>query len=133
MLEQPREAVLRAGRRLILWSPNGGTVYNPYEHGSDTEIADKLLATETFTEAPLPAPRAAIPRPCRTRAGGAGVAVSVATVVEHMEPGRLASLARDLPAPKASALLDYLGTLTPRQDAISPGRATGWRCSPRPT
>jgi hypothetical protein len=39
MLEQPREAVLRAGRRLILWSPNGGTVYNPYEHGSDTEIA----------------------------------------------------------------------------------------------
>lgn len=50
MLEQLREAVLRAGRRLILWTPNGGTVYNPYEHGSDTEIADKLLATETFTE-----------------------------------------------------------------------------------
>lgn len=133
MLEQPREAVLRAGRRLILWSPNGGTVYNPYEHGSDTEIADKLLATETFTEPHCQRLAQRYLGHVVRALRGAGVAVSVATVVEHMEPGRLASLARDLPAPKASALLDYLGTLTPRQDAISPGRATGWRCSPRPT
>ncbi len=49
-LEQLRDAARRAGRRFILWTPEGDTIYNPYGHGFDTEIADKLLATETFTE-----------------------------------------------------------------------------------
>lgn len=40
----------RAGRRLTVWSPDGGSVYNPYQVGTDTEIADKILSTETFTE-----------------------------------------------------------------------------------
>ena len=48
--EQLRDAAAREGRRLREWGPQGKTIYNPYERGSDTEIADKLLAAEVFTE-----------------------------------------------------------------------------------
>ncbi len=38
------------GRPLLTWTPEGGCVYNPYARGGDTEIADKVLAGERFTE-----------------------------------------------------------------------------------
>ena len=50
LLELLRGATNRAGQRLTVWAPDGGAVYNPYQVGTDTEIADKLLSTETFTE-----------------------------------------------------------------------------------
>ena len=50
VLEQLREAETRAGVRLLLWEPLGDDVYNPFERGSNTEIAEKLLAAEVFTE-----------------------------------------------------------------------------------
>jgi DNA helicase HerA-like ATPase len=50
LLEVLRDAAGREGRRLTVWSPGGGAVYNPYAVGTDTEIANKILSTETFTE-----------------------------------------------------------------------------------
>ena len=44
-----RRAAETAGRRYIEWTPSGRSVYNPYAHGSDTEIADKVLAGERFS------------------------------------------------------------------------------------
>jgi hypothetical protein len=48
--EQLCDAAARAGVRLLDWEPLGDLVYNPFERGSNTEIADKLLAAEVFTE-----------------------------------------------------------------------------------
>ena len=116
MLDELRSAARRAHRRLNLWTPGGGAVYNPYEHGSDTEVADKLLAGETFTEPHYQ--RLAqrylghVVRALRS----AGVPTSLASIVEHMEPARLASLARELPPESAGPLVDYLETLTPQQE-----------------
>ena len=39
-----------AGRRFLEWTPSGPCAYNPYARGSETEIADKALAGERFTE-----------------------------------------------------------------------------------
>lgn len=88
MLEQLRNAARRAGRRFTLWTPEGDTIYNPYGQGFDTEIADKLLATETFTEPLAQRYLGHIVRALQ----GAGTTVSLATVLEVMRPAGLASL-----------------------------------------
>jgi hypothetical protein len=33
-----------------VWTPDGPAVYNPFAIGTDTELADKVLAGETYTE-----------------------------------------------------------------------------------
>lgn len=104
-----------AGRRLAVWAPDGSSVCNPYQVGTDTEIADKILSTETFTEPHYQ--RLAqrylgyVVRSLRA----ADLTVSLATVHQHMQPSRLASLARQLPDEKRSELLDYVETLTSQQ------------------
>ena len=50
MREHLAGAATEAGRPFAEWTPQGGCVYNPFERGSDTEIADKALAGERFTE-----------------------------------------------------------------------------------
>ena len=114
--KQLRAAAAREGRRLRAWDPQGKTIYNPYHRGSDTEIADKLLAAEVFTEPHYQ--RLAqryighVVRALRL----AGVPVSLATVVEHMNSGRLAALTRKMSPTDARPLLAYLETLTPQQE-----------------
>jgi Type IV secretion-system coupling protein DNA-binding domain len=39
-----------SGRTLRLWSPDGPELWNPLAHGNPTELKDKLIATERFTE-----------------------------------------------------------------------------------
>src|SRR5262249_44996609 len=48
--EAIRGAAHSAGRQFIEWTPGGSCVYNPYARGSESEIADKALAGERFTE-----------------------------------------------------------------------------------
>ena len=116
LLKLLKDAADRAGRRLTGWSPDGGSVYNPYQVGTDTEIADKILSTETFTEPHYQ--RLAqrylghVVRSLRV----AEMTVSAATIHQHMQPGRLSALARQFPDEKRSELLDYLETLTPQQE-----------------
>ena len=114
--EELRAAAARARRPFRPWDPQGKTIYNPYDRGTNTEIADKLLAAEVFTEPHYQ--RLAqryighVVRALRL----AGVPVSLATVVEHMHNGRLASLTRKMSPTDARPLLAYLETLTPQQE-----------------
>lgn len=114
--EELRAAASRAGRQFREWDPQGKTIYNPYDRGSNTEIADKLFAAEVFTEPHYQ--RLAqryighVIRALRL----AGVPVSLATVVEHMHNGRLASLTRKMTPTDARPLLAYLETLTAQQE-----------------
>jgi type IV secretory pathway TraG/TraD family ATPase VirD4 len=109
-------AASRAGRQFREWDPQGKTIYNPYDRGSNTEIADKLLAAEVFTEPHYQ--RLAqryighVVRALRL----AGVPVSLATVVEHMHNGRLASLTRQMSPTDARPLLVYLESVTAQQE-----------------
>jgi hypothetical protein len=116
VLEELRAAAARAGNRCLVWDPQGSTIYNPYDRGTDTEIGDKLLAAEVFTEPHYQ--RLAqryighVVRALRL----AGVEVSLATVVEHMHNGRLSSLTRKMSPTDARPLLAYLETMTPQQE-----------------
>ena len=44
------EAAAAAGRPFKVWTLDGGAHWNPLAHGNATELKDKLIATERFTE-----------------------------------------------------------------------------------
>jgi conjugal transfer pilus assembly protein TraD len=115
MREEVRRAAERAGRRFISWSPSGPSVYNPYAEGSDTEIADKLLAGERFTE-PHYLRQAQRYLAHEVRAlHASGQPVSLAKLVEHLNPACLEVLARGLERPDADRVYAYLDSLRPLQ------------------
>jgi hypothetical protein len=117
MLAQIRGAAGRAGRRVLRWTPRGGLVYNPYARGSETEIADKLLAGERFTE-PHYLRQAQrylghAVRALRARGGE----ISLCAIVEQLDPAALERLARELPQGGGEATQAYLDSLSMRQRA----------------
>jgi conjugal transfer pilus assembly protein TraD len=115
---QARAAALRAGRAFIEWTPTGPTVYNPYAHGTDSEIADKALAAETYSEPHyLRQAQRYLGHVLRTLRG-AGQTPSPARIVELMDPRALEVLARRVAdEDRARIVWRYLDALDPRQRA----------------
>ncbi|MCL2768489.1 MAG: type IV secretion system DNA-binding domain-containing protein [Solirubrobacterales bacterium] len=113
--EELRHAAQAVGKRFIHWTPTGPSVYNPYARGSDTEIADRALAGERFTE-PHYLRQAQRYLGHAVRAlRMAGEEVGLSSLVQHMDPEALEQLARRMPAEAANATHGYLDSLTPRQ------------------
>jgi TraM recognition site of TraD and TraG/Type IV secretion-system coupling protein DNA-binding domain len=113
--EAMRRTALAGGREFIEWSPDGPSVYNPYARGSDTEIADKALAGERFTEPHyLRQAQRYIGHVVRALRS-AGSAVSLPVLVEQLEPGALERTLRSLPEDVAQESHTYLDSLTARQ------------------
>jgi conjugal transfer pilus assembly protein TraD len=115
--EHVRRAALLAGRTFLEWTPDGACVYNPFARGGASEIADKALAGERFTEPHYQ-------RQAQRYLGHAvralhhcGVEVSLSAIVDHLDPERLELLARRLPEARARATFAYLDALSPRQHA----------------
>ena len=110
-----RNAARKVGRPFIEWSPQGRVGYNPYARGSETEIADKALAGERYTEPHyLRQAQRYLGHEVRTLRA-AGVEVSLRALVEHCDPLRLELLVRNLPESNAQDVHDYLDSLTPSQ------------------
>ncbi len=117
MHEHVRRAALVAGRPFVEWTPEGDCVYNPYARGGASEIADKALAGEHFTE----------PHYLRQAQRYLGhvvrvlrwseTEVSLRSIVEHLDPARLEVLARILPEAEARATFFYLDSLSSRQQS----------------
>jgi type IV secretory pathway TraG/TraD family ATPase VirD4 len=115
MREQVRRAARARGRTFLEWTPDGASVYNPYAHGSDSEIADKALAGEPFSE-PHYLRQAQrylghVVRALRS----AGLQVSLESIVTHLDPERLEGLVRALSESDARSTHAYLDSLTTRQ------------------
>ena len=127
---RPRDA----GREFLEWTPDGPCVYNPYARGGDTEIADRVLAGERFTE-PHYLRQAQRYLGHAVRAlRAAGAEVSLSAIVEQLEPRRARAAARAaLPEPTPLRGQAYLDSLTPRQLRDLAASATVWRSSPSPT
>jgi type IV secretory pathway TraG/TraD family ATPase VirD4 len=110
-----REGARSAGSKYLEWTPQGGSIYNPYARGSETQIADKLLAGERFTEPHyLRQAQRYIGHVVRVLRK-AGIEVSLRALVQHLDPSQLELLARSLPELEAQETHDYLDSLTPRQ------------------
>jgi hypothetical protein len=114
-----RDRLLGAARAatcpFVEWAPQGGSIYNPYARGSETEIADKVLAGERFTEPHYQ-------RQAQRYLGHVvralrhdGVEVSLREIVHQLDPQNLELLLRSLPEPDALQTHAYLDSLTARQ------------------
>jgi hypothetical protein len=110
------DAALAAGRTFIEWTPGGSSIYNPYARGSETEIADKLLAGEHYTEPHyLRQAQRYIGQEVRLMRE-ANMPISLANIVRYLDPLELEVLTRSLPAERVEKAQAYLGSLTTRQE-----------------
>jgi conjugal transfer pilus assembly protein TraD len=111
------EAARAAGRPFAVWSIDGPAHWNPLAHGNATELKDKLMATERFTE---PHYQRAAERYVQTvlqvlAAARPGQAPTLREVVELMDPARLPSMLRGVDSDLRDRIRDYLSSLTPDQ------------------
>ncbi len=116
-----------AGRQFELWTPDGPAHWNPLAYGNATELKDKLIATERFTE---PHYQRAAERYVQTvlqvlLERDPGTRPTLAEVVSLMDPRRLAAGLRVAPRPLAQRVQDYLATMSP--DQLSAVRGLGTR------
>jgi conjugal transfer pilus assembly protein TraD len=116
MLHQElQRAAARAGVPFLTWTPEGALAYNPYAHGTDTEIADKALAGEHFTEPHyLRQAQRYLGHAVRVM-HTAGMQITPASLMAHLDPRELEVSARRLPEQDAKTVQDYLDSLTDRQ------------------
>jgi conjugal transfer pilus assembly protein TraD len=115
MRDRIRDAAALHGREFLEWTPAGPSIYNPYARGGETQIADRLLAGERFTEPHyLRQAQRYLGHVIRALRAG-GVAVSLESIVRHLDPGTLEELLRQVPEPAAGAGHAYLDSLAPRQ------------------
>src|SRR3954453_19104432 len=113
--EELAHAARRARRTLRVWTPEGPAVYNPFAHGTDTELADKVLAGETYTE-PHYLRQAQRYLGHAVRAlKAAGRPITVMTLADAMVPDRLEYLGRALPDEHAKRVHDYVDSLSAEQ------------------
>jgi len=117
MRGQIRGAARAAGRPFAEWTPAGDSVYNPYARGSDTEIADKLLAGERYTEPHYLRQAQRYLGHVVRALRNTGAEVSLQSIVQHLDPGHLEVLARGLPGDEPNATHLYLDSLTARQQS----------------
>jgi type IV secretory pathway TraG/TraD family ATPase VirD4 len=119
-------AAAAAGRGLRVWTPDGPSHWNPLAHGNATALKDMLISTEQFSE---PHYQRAAERYLQTaltvlHAAHPGRPAQIHEVVAMMEPRRLASTLRNVPAPLAARVADYLGGLTSDQESAARGLGT---------
>jgi len=121
-----RQMTEAAGRRFLQWTPDGGAHWNPLASGNATELKDKLIATERFTEPHYQ--RAAerflqltiqVQRELRPE-----TPPTLTSVVEMLDPDRLAASVRSLAPDRGDRIRDYLSSLTPDQISAVRGLAT---------
>jgi conjugal transfer pilus assembly protein TraD len=120
------EAAAAAGRPFTCWSIDGPAHWNPLQHGNPTELKDKLMATERFTE---PHYQRAAERYVQIvlnvlSGGHPGRPPVLDEVVELMDPRRLPSALRGLDPDLRARVQDYLAGMTPDQLSAARGLQT---------
>ncbi|HEX5308614.1 MAG TPA: helicase HerA-like domain-containing protein [Solirubrobacteraceae bacterium] len=115
MRSELAQSARRAGRELLSWTPGGPHPYNPFGYGTPSEIADRVLAAERFTEPHYQRQAQRYLAFVLRALQGADVPASLSEIVRRLEPESLLELCELLPASQAEATGRYLETLTARQ------------------
>jgi hypothetical protein len=115
---EARAAALRSGRRFIEWTPQGPAIYNPYAHGSPSEIADKALAGESYSEPHYLRQAQRYLAHAARAAAAVGETLTPRRLLELMDPRALELAARGIADETAArTLFAYLDSLDARQRA----------------
>jgi type IV secretory pathway TraG/TraD family ATPase VirD4 len=117
MRDELRRASGVAGSGFIAWTPQGPSIYNPYARGSETQIADKVLAGERFTEPHYLRQAQRYMGHVVRALRHSGLEVSLRRIVDHLNPEALELLARRLPDSEGQRVHAYLDSLTTRQQS----------------
>jgi conjugal transfer pilus assembly protein TraD len=116
-----------AGRSFRAWTPDGPSHWNPLQHGNATELKDKLIGAERFTE---PHYQRAAERYVQTvfqvlEHAHPERAPTLDQVVRLMDPRLMSSMLRHVPRQLGERVQNYLAGLTP--DQLSAIRGLGTR------
>ncbi|MDQ6806036.1 MAG: type IV secretion system DNA-binding domain-containing protein [Actinomycetota bacterium] len=114
---QLEAAARRAGRPFRLWTLDGPGHWNPLAHGNPSELKDRLISAERWTE---PHYQRAAERYVQTvlqvwADARPARAPTLTDVVGLMDQRRLAVMLRDVPRERANHVLNYVASLTPDQ------------------
>jgi hypothetical protein len=113
--EELSSAAERRDAKFLEWTPEGPLAYNPYTQGTDSEIADKALSGERFTEPHyLRQAQRYLGHAVRVMSA-AGIAVTPISLMAHLDPRELEVSARGLSERDANAAQAYLDSLSERQ------------------
>src|SRR6202035_3894517 len=107
-------AAQRRGCQFLEWTPRGPSVYNPFSHGAASEIADKALAGELFTEPHYQRQAQRYLGHAVRALHGVGEVVSLRALVQLLDPAHLDVLARSLPEQQSLVTHEYLDSLGTR-------------------
>jgi type IV secretory pathway TraG/TraD family ATPase VirD4 len=119
-----QDAGSQTGRRVRVWTPDGPERWNPLSHGNATQLKDKLIATERFTEPHFQRAAERYLQLALQTLVQAGGSPSLHEVTRLLEPRQLAALARTLPRARSEHLRDYLSCLTSDQLSAVRGLAS---------
>lgn len=110
-------AARRSGSAFAEWSHEGPTIYNPFSRGDATEIADKALAGESWTEPHyLRQAQRYLGWELRVMQE-AGIPISLRSVAEHMDADLLDAVGDRCAGETSDGLRRYLASLSQRQRA----------------
>ena len=110
-----REAAAESGRRFIQWSPSAGAIYNPFARGNPTEIADKVLAGQRWSEPHYElATRRLLGHVLATMQAAGEWPPTLTGIVRHMDPERLDLLASKVGGEIGAQVADYVDGLSAR-------------------
>jgi hypothetical protein len=109
------EAAVRAAVRFTQWSPSGPTVYNPFERGGPTEIADKALAGHRWSEPHYElATQRLLGHVLATMRAAGQWPPTLGEIVSYMDPERLDALASQVGGEIAQRVSAYVDSLSAR-------------------
>jgi len=113
-----RDAAERAGMAFREWSPAGSTIYNPLERGGPTEIADKALIGQRWTEPHYElATQRLLGKVLLTMRAGGQWPPTISGIVANMDPERLDALATQVGGEVAENVASYVDGLSARAKA----------------
>ena len=106
------------------WTPTGTTVYNPFYRGNPTEIADKAIAGQVWSEPHYRERTRRLLGMALKALNAAGVwPPTMSQIARHMEPERLAALAAEVGGALAEEVCEYVDGLSARaRSDLSGGR-----------
>ena len=111
-------AAAKAGMPFRCWSPTGPATYNPLERGSVTEIADKAMTGQSWSEPHYElATQRLLGKVLQTMKAAGVWPPTLSSLVAHMDPDRLDALAAKAGGAVAEDIAAYVDGLSPRARA----------------